>query len=217
MASVANSAERARLHAAAAEALAGEIERAQSELGGLEAQAAAAAARLSAGDARTSAKRAKRLAEAQAAYRSATSEVAGAEARLHTLEELEANLEGHVPGTRAVLEESAAGRLGGIVGVVSNLVRVEERYARALDIAFGPALSNIVTATSEDAERSDRIPRVARTRARDLLTARHAGEIAVAATPAPFRTPRARSLTRTRSSRRSPNMPGSSPSWSDAR
>ncbi len=97
---------------------------------------------------------AETLARAEAAYRSATSELAGAEARLHTIEELEANLEGHVPGTRAVLEATARGQFGGIVGVVSNLVRVDERYARALDIAFGAALSNIVTDTSESAERA---------------------------------------------------------------
>ncbi|MDQ2858487.1 MAG: chromosome segregation protein SMC, partial [Candidatus Eremiobacteraeota bacterium] len=94
------------------------------------------------------------LAAAQGAYRAATSELAGAEARLHTIEELEANLEGHVPGTRAVLEAAARGNVGGIVGVVSNLVRVDEPYARALDIAFGAALSNIVTETAEDAERA---------------------------------------------------------------
>jgi len=97
---------------------------------------------------------AEALAHAEAAYRSATSELAGAEARLHTIEELEANLEGHVPGTRAVLEATSRGRFGGIIGVVSNLVRVDERYARALDVAFGASLSNIVTETSEAAERA---------------------------------------------------------------
>jgi chromosome segregation protein len=94
------------------------------------------------------------LADGQAAYRSATSELASAEARLHTIEELEANLEGHVPGTRAVLEAHKRGEFGGIVGVVSNLIRVDETYARALDIAFGAALSNIVTERAEDAERA---------------------------------------------------------------
>jgi len=94
------------------------------------------------------------LAAAEAALRLATSDVAGTEARLHTIEELEANLEGHVPGTRAVLEATARREFTGIVGVVSNLVRVDERYARALDIAFGPALSNIVTERAEDAQRA---------------------------------------------------------------
>jgi chromosome segregation protein len=96
----------------------------------------------------------ERLAAAQTALRSATGELAGVEARLHTIEELEANLEGHVPGTRAVLEAVSRGELTGIVGVVSQLVRVDQAYARALDVAFGAGLSNIVTHRAEDAERA---------------------------------------------------------------
>ncbi|MGH7729609.1 MAG: hypothetical protein ACREM2_12585, partial [Vulcanimicrobiaceae bacterium] len=94
------------------------------------------------------------LTAAQATLRATTGELASAEARLHTIEELEANLEGHIPGTRAVHDAFARKELSGIVGVVSNLIRVEERYARALDIAFGAGLSNIVTRTAEDAERA---------------------------------------------------------------
>ncbi|HTD34262.1 MAG TPA: AAA family ATPase, partial [Candidatus Elarobacter sp.] len=92
--------------------------------------------------------------EAQAVYRAATGDLAGAEARLHTIEELEANLEGHAAGTRAVLDAHKRGELGGIVGVVADLIAVDERYARALDVAFGPALSNLVTRTAEDAEQA---------------------------------------------------------------
>ena len=95
-----------------------------------------------------------RVAELQARYRGVASDLAASESRLHTIEELEATLEGHVPGTRAVVEAAARGDLTGLHGVVSNLIDVDERYARALDVAFGAGLSNIVTATSEDAERA---------------------------------------------------------------
>jgi chromosome segregation protein len=97
---------------------------------------------------------AARVAELQARYRQVASELTAAESRLHTIEELEATLEGHVPGTRAVIEAAQRGELSGLAGVVSSLVDVDERYARALDVAFGAGLSNIVTATSEDAERA---------------------------------------------------------------
>ena len=97
---------------------------------------------------------AARLAELQTSYRAIANELAGAQAKLHTIEELEATLEGHVPGTRAVVEAAGRGDLDGIHGVVSNLIEVDETYARALDIAFGAGLSNLVTATSEDAERA---------------------------------------------------------------
>ncbi len=94
------------------------------------------------------------LAVALAAHREQTGDVKAAESRLHTIEELEASLEGHVPGTRAVVEAWQRGELRGIEGIVSNLITTDERYARALDIAFGARLSNIVTRTSEDAERA---------------------------------------------------------------
>ena len=94
------------------------------------------------------------VAKAESDLRRITGEAASAEARLHTIEELEASLEGHVPGTRAAIEGSNRGELSGIHGVVSNLIQVEEQYARALDVAFGAGLSNIVTATAADAERA---------------------------------------------------------------
>ncbi|HEY8314030.1 MAG TPA: chromosome segregation protein SMC [Candidatus Baltobacteraceae bacterium] len=94
------------------------------------------------------------LARAMSATREYSGEVKGAESRLHTIEELEASLEGHVPGTRAVFEAWQRGELRGIEGIVSNLITTDERYARAMDVAFGARLSNIITSTSEDAERA---------------------------------------------------------------
>jgi chromosome segregation protein len=130
-----------------------EAEAAHAELAALETRVAHAREAAADADERVTLA-AERLSAGESAYRSATSELAGAEARLHTIEELEANLEGHVPGTRAVLEANARGEFAGIHGVVSNLIRVDEQYARALDVAFGAGLSNIVTAGSEDAERA---------------------------------------------------------------
>jgi chromosome segregation protein len=94
------------------------------------------------------------LSDALAAHRDQTGEVKAAESRLHTIEELENSLEGHVPGTRAVVEAWQRGDVRGIEGIVSNVITVEERYARAMDVAFGARLSNIITSTSEDAERA---------------------------------------------------------------
>jgi chromosome segregation protein len=93
------------------------------------------------------------VARALAAHRDHAVEVKAAESRLHTIEELENSLEGHVPGTRAVVDAWQRGDLHGIEGIVSNLITTDERYARAMDVAFGARLSNVVTTTSEDAER----------------------------------------------------------------
>jgi chromosome segregation protein len=94
------------------------------------------------------------LAQALAVHRDRTAEVTGAESRLHTIEELENSLEGHVPGTRSIVDAWQRGELRGIEGIVSNLITTDERYARAMDVAFGARLSNVVTRTSEDAERA---------------------------------------------------------------
>jgi len=94
------------------------------------------------------------LTRAQTEHHEYSSEVAAAQSRLHTIEELENAMEGHVPGTRAVVEAWQRGELRGIEGIVSNLIEIDEQYARAMDVAFGARLSNIITHTSEDAERS---------------------------------------------------------------
>ncbi len=93
------------------------------------------------------------VARALTAHRDHSVEVKAAESRLHTIEELENSLEGHVPGTRAIVEAWQRGELRGIEGIVSNLITTDEHYARAMDVAFGARLSNVVTKTSEDAER----------------------------------------------------------------
>jgi chromosome segregation protein len=93
------------------------------------------------------------VASALSAHRDQTAEVKAAESRLHTIEELENSLEGHVPGTRAIVDAWQRRELAGIEGIVSNLITTQERFARAMDIAFGARLSNVVTATSDDAER----------------------------------------------------------------
>ncbi|HZX68410.1 MAG TPA: chromosome segregation protein SMC, partial [Candidatus Elarobacter sp.] len=103
------------------------------------------------------------VADLQRRHGEVAAEIAAAESRLHTIEELEAALEGHAHGTRAVVEASQRGELHGLHGVVSNLISTDERYARALDIAFGAGLSNVIAERSEDAEAA-----IAYLRAREL-------------------------------------------------
>jgi chromosome segregation protein len=120
------------------------IERYETEAAAQRERAQAARER---GDAAT-----QRLTQLEAARREVAAELAAAESRLHTIEELEAVLEGHAHGTRAIVEASQRGDLRGLHGVVSNLISTDEQYARALDVAFGAGLSNIIADTSEDAE-----------------------------------------------------------------
>ena len=123
----------------------------EAQLGSLETQAISARERTESTE-QSLTRAQNELAAALAAHRDQTGEVMGAESRLHTIEELENSLEGHVPGTRAIVEAWQRGEVRGIEGIVSNVISTEERYARAMDVAFGARLSNIITTSSEDAE-----------------------------------------------------------------
>lgn len=48
------------------------------------------------------------------------------------------------------MQDAAAGKLRGIHGPVSKLVRVEDRYTTANETALGAAMQNIVVSSEED-------------------------------------------------------------------
>jgi len=66
------------------------------------------------------------------------------ESRIHALSNMMEQFEGYNNSVRYVMNESKAGRLGGVHGPVSHLVSVRGEYAVALETALGAALQNIV-------------------------------------------------------------------------
>ena len=64
--------------------------------------------------------------------------------RLRMFEEMEKEFEGFSKAVRVVMQESGKGRLRGIHGPVSKLIRVEDAYALAVEIALGSAVQQIV-------------------------------------------------------------------------
>ena len=75
-------------------------------------------------------------------------------ARAKMLEELEKNMEGYSGAVRAVMKEVRRGTLRGIHGTLSQLISVEEKYATAIETAFGASIQFIVTDTENDAKRA---------------------------------------------------------------
>jgi chromosome segregation protein len=73
-------------------------------------------------------------------------------ARLTALSEIEQQRLGVPAGVNAVVAGQASSRLGGIVGVVSDLIRVDARYAAAIDMALGARVHDVVTETAADAQ-----------------------------------------------------------------
>ena len=78
------------------------------------------------------------------------------ERRARLLEDLERNLEGFSHSVKIIVKASKAGKIGGICGPVSRLIKVPSEYTVAVETALGGAMQNIVTATEEDAKRAIR-------------------------------------------------------------
>lgn len=80
--------------------------------------------------------------------------VHGLRARADLLREMMETNEGLARGPRAVLGERDRGvaSFRGILGPVAQLVRVPERYERAVEVALGPAAQYIVVETEADAQ-----------------------------------------------------------------
>ncbi len=77
--------------------------------------------------------------------------------RAQLLSDMERNLEGFQNSVKTVMKHAARGSLQGVIGPVSELVRVEKEYATAIEIALGAAMQNIVVENEGVAKRAIRI------------------------------------------------------------
>lgn len=73
-------------------------------------------------------------------------------ARLEALERLHEEGAGLYAGVRAVLRAAEAGELGGLAGLVSTLIGVPAHLERAIEVALGSQVQNIVAASWGDAQ-----------------------------------------------------------------
>lgn len=94
-----------------------------------------------------------RLEAAQKKQQEEREELRSLDSRLQLLREQEADLSGYYRGVKAVIQASQAGKpvLTGIIGPVVDLVTVEEKYLRAVEVSLGSGLQYIVTSTGEAA------------------------------------------------------------------
>lgn len=74
--------------------------------------------------------------------------------RAKLLEDLEKNLEGFSHSVKIVMNSSKQGKISGIHGPVSRVIKVPENYTVAIETALGAAMQNVVTSTEEDAKRA---------------------------------------------------------------
>ncbi|MCR5041452.1 MAG: chromosome segregation protein SMC [Clostridia bacterium] len=96
------------------------------------------------------------LEKANARYNELSVRLADEKNRLSFLVETEKNMDGYYGSVRAVVKAASQGRLTGIRGTVSKLIKTDPKYAVAIETALGAAVQNIVTETDADAKRAIR-------------------------------------------------------------
>lgn len=81
-------------------------------------------------------------------------EIRQKESKCRMLFDLEKNMEGYSGSVKAVMRESKKGAIRGIHGPLSQLIKVEDKYAVAVETALGAAIQNIVVDSESDAKRA---------------------------------------------------------------
>lgn len=71
-------------------------------------------------------------------------QLAGRQARLRALHQLDAEGEGLAPGVRAVLKAQQSGALGGVIGTLASLIRTPGDLALAVETALGGSHQDVV-------------------------------------------------------------------------
>ena len=83
---------------------------------------------------------------------SLTMEMNNLDSRIRLLSEMEKEYEGFNKAVRTVMQASERKALRGVRGPVANLMKVDKKYAVAIEIALGAGLQNIVVEREEDAK-----------------------------------------------------------------
>ena len=74
------------------------------------------------------------------------------QSRAKALKELEESGEGYQYGVKSVLEQKQRGKLGGIIGTVSQLITVPQHLEKAIETTMGTSLQNLVTEDDKQAQ-----------------------------------------------------------------
>ncbi len=94
--------------------------------------------------------RSKRAEELSEKVQSLRSSLDGIRAKLRVFQAMEKDYEGYQKSVRMVMQESNRGALRGIHGPISQLIRTEDEYTVAVEIALGGAMQQIVVGNEQD-------------------------------------------------------------------
>ncbi len=94
--------------------------------------------------------RAKRRDELTQTLREQTGKLDSVSAKVRAFRAMERDFDSYNKSVKAVMQESQRGALKGIHGPVSRLIRTEDDYTVAVEIALGAAMQQIVVGTEQD-------------------------------------------------------------------
>ncbi|MBE6934032.1 MAG: chromosome segregation protein SMC [Ruminococcaceae bacterium] len=94
--------------------------------------------------------RIKRRDELAQKLREQTTKLDAVSAKVRVFRAMERDFDSYNKSVKAVMQETQRGGLRGIHGPVSRLIRTENEYAVAIEIALGPAMQQIVVGTEQD-------------------------------------------------------------------
>lgn len=74
------------------------------------------------------------------------------QSRAKALKELEESGDGYQYGVKSVLEQKQKGKFQGVIGTVSQLITVPQKYEKAIETQMGASLQNLVTEDDKQAQ-----------------------------------------------------------------
>ncbi len=92
--------------------------------------------------------------KADTASRAKLAEIDSLESRINAVIRMQEHFDGYNNSIKHVMSEAKSGRLRGIRGPLSYLIKVEPQYIVAIETSFGAALQNIVTENEDCAKAS---------------------------------------------------------------
>ena len=97
--------------------------------------------------------RKEKLDQQQTAFEQVRREYEQSKSRLDVLSDVERNMAGYGPSVKAVINAARHGKLSGVEGTMADVIKVDGRYAIAIETALGAALQNIIVNNEETAKR----------------------------------------------------------------
>lgn len=94
-----------------------------------------------------------KLKEQEQSFRQLQNDFTQSRQRLEVLSDVEKNMAGYAASVKAVVTSGRQGKIGGIEGTVADVIKVDKRYAVAIETALGAALQNIIVNNEETAKR----------------------------------------------------------------